>query len=706
VSPGQIDASESICAGVLLAGRYSILREIGHGGMGRVLAAYDHQLARKVAIKVLLNDGALTSPSTSANERLLREARALARLNHPNVVAIYDVTNVGRNLILAMEYIEGPTLKQWLNDKSLSLSQRLDRIAEAGEGLHAAHEAGLIHRDFKPDNVLIDCDGHARVLDFGLVGVVEPTRSKNSRATESPTLTSWQGSKSERTNPGDVLGTPLYMAPEQHLGQPTDARTDCYAFCEVLFLAVYGIHPFENVRSDPEALVQAKLAATFAPVPHRKARQRIPGIDELLNRGLAADPDLRYATMRDVLNDLAGLRQNDLESRHSLALTAIGTLLACLLLLVGVPMARTDSPSICTNREALLQAAWNDDLANRLRLRITRASTNESERLWQHLKSSIDDFAGQWQVHYDETCESNRDQTPARSSRPQAEEIRRCLNEDLDHLRGVLHALIESPSSTPRNVLRAIEGLPTPKSCADEAGSRSEGILPRDPIARKEALERRQNLARVIGEHVVHRRVETLNKLDEIIAAGSASGDEALLSLVFSHYGKILYQESRYEEADRYYSKCILYGLAFRDHFSSAYAATFLIYLRGFILGQAAGAQEAKELAASLFAAAPHQTMVEADYHHHVGLLAYVRGDLDQSILEIEKAFAAVARDFGPRSFFSVPALIDLGAIRLDRGAYAESAAASQEAIDILESMQGPESERISLAYCNLAPNG
>ncbi len=219
-------------------GRYLVLEVLGSGGMGVVIAAYDPALDRKVALKLLHT---LRRENTGLRLRMEREARAMAKLSHPNVVTVHEVGEHDGDVFLVMEFIKGKDLRRWLVDRPADWRGVLEVFLQAGQGLAAAHRAGLIHRDFKPDNVFVGDDGRVRVGDFGLVrgwdalhdeaAVTQPHHES-----DTPGLA--------LTLTGEILGTPAYMAPEQFSGQPADARTDQFAFCVALWEAMYGRRPF------------------------------------------------------------------------------------------------------------------------------------------------------------------------------------------------------------------------------------------------------------------------------------------------------------------------------------------------------------------------------------------------------------------------------------------------------------------------------
>ncbi|MCY1071358.1 serine/threonine-protein kinase [Nannocystis sp. RBIL2] len=285
-------------------GRYRVLRVLGQGSAGVVHTAYDQTLDRVVALKTIRTD---RSTSTGVG-RFIREAKALARLSHPNIVHIYDVSTSGGQVFLAMEFIRGRTLRQHLADPGgAPCSDIVALFVAAGQGLAAVHRAGLVHRDFKPDNVMVGDDGRVHVLDFGLVRDAqgEPSQETGGRGVFDVDL----------TTTGCVLGTPAYMAPEQHRGGEADARSDVFSFCASLYEALYGQRPF--VADSYEALRAAMLEGTVRP----PTQSRVPAwLRDVVLRGLRADPTARWPAMEPLLAALAA----DLGARRRRWLRRIG----------------------------------------------------------------------------------------------------------------------------------------------------------------------------------------------------------------------------------------------------------------------------------------------------------------------------------------------------------------------------------------------
>jgi predicted Ser/Thr protein kinase len=265
-------------------GRYIIGERLGMGGMGVVYAARDPDLDREVAVKVLRSEFARSNPD--AAQRIAREAQAMARISHPNVVNVYDVGTLGDQVFVAMERINGKNLRAWLGAAPRTVAEILEVFIGAGRGLIAAHDAGIVHRDVKPDNVLVGDDGRARVTDFGL--------AYDHRLDEADVSTS--GSEGA-TRP--IVGTPSYMAPEQHAGGNADPRTDQFSFAVSLYEALYGKRPFSgNTR---EELAGAVIDGRVDAAPS----SRIPAsLRTILLRAMSTKPGDRFPTMADLLRAL------------------------------------------------------------------------------------------------------------------------------------------------------------------------------------------------------------------------------------------------------------------------------------------------------------------------------------------------------------------------------------------------------------------
>ncbi len=280
--PQEARPGELPIAGARL-GRYTILDELGRGAMATVYTAYDDQLDRKVAIKLIRNP----------NVRVQQEARAVARISHPNVVQIYEIGTFEGHDFIAMELIDGINLTTWQRARSRNIHDIIAMYAQAGRGLAAAHRAGLVHRDVKPDNVIVDSSGRPRVSDFGLAHVRDPAEDLE----HDPTLAS---ADDLATHDDPVVGTPAYMAPEQLLGGEVDARADQFGLCASLYEAVYGVRPYRG-GSIEELRASARAGVLQEPPPGATVP---PALRALLRRGLARNPADRWPSLAALLDQL------------------------------------------------------------------------------------------------------------------------------------------------------------------------------------------------------------------------------------------------------------------------------------------------------------------------------------------------------------------------------------------------------------------
>ncbi len=332
-----------------VAGRYRLTAILGSGAMGVVYRAFDPALGRAVALK------SLHVEDVHARDRFIREARAMARVSDPNVVQVFDVVRAPRSdrtgtcWLIAMELVDGVTLDRWLQTPR-SWTELRDTFMAAGRGLAAAHAAGLVHRDFKPANVIVGRDGRARVTDFGLSLCVEdrlPTLEEAGSSSSSLPI--------EVTCPGSVVGTPAYMAPEQHRGAPLTPATDQFAFCAALFEALYGARPFDG-RSCKELSEQKHRGQRC----EARGPRPVPAwLRRVVLRGLEVEPHRRFGSMSELLAALEGPK-----ARLRPLRTAV--LLACLGSSLGVAWTADDQSgeaagaSVSLGAEARASAASSD----------------------------------------------------------------------------------------------------------------------------------------------------------------------------------------------------------------------------------------------------------------------------------------------------------------------------------------------------------
>ncbi len=365
-------------------GRFAVVRFVGSGGMGRVFLAYDERLQRELAIKLLAG-----RRSKAAAERLLKEARALARLSHPNVVQVYEVGMHGDDPFIAMEYLRGSTLRHWQTETSTQPRHILDAYLQAGAGLQAAHEQGLVHRDFKPENVFIQAEPgriRARVIDFGLARLGEAT---SATSTELPT-----GEITSVTRSGTVLGTPMYMAPEQLRGEPGSPRSDQFSFCVALTEALWGAHPFSA-----DSLDGLRAAHLRPPIIPKDPADELPWLRPILTRGMAAKPEDRFGSMGSLLDALG---HDPLKRRRQVLVFGGG---AAAVVLLGVAAGRlTGSEPPCTGAKEAFDDVWSDGRKDSLAAAFHALEAGHAAQTWSRISPELDDFAQRWAQGHQDAC--------------------------------------------------------------------------------------------------------------------------------------------------------------------------------------------------------------------------------------------------------------------------------------------------------------
>jgi serine/threonine protein kinase len=342
-TPEPCAVSEGSLARGTKVGRYVIRSLVGRGAMGEVYRAHDPELGRKVAIKLMRARPADGGDAAEARARLAREARAMARLSHPNVIVVHDVGTFEDGVFIAMDLVDGVTVTFWLLAQTRTWQEVLRIFLEAGRGLAAAHDKDIVHHDFKPDNVMVGHDGQVRVMDFGLarelrgadhcetsdarggsvVTTVPMVAARKMRHTTRRvrTLSSQGGAAAPPVRgPGSgdsgAAGTPAYMSPEQFLGSRTDSRSDQFSFCVALFEGLYGLRPFAG-----KDLVQLRSNVFAGEVMPEPRRSHVPrAIRRVLLRGMSPHPGHRFPSMRALLQALQEAATPRPQRRWGLAL--------------------------------------------------------------------------------------------------------------------------------------------------------------------------------------------------------------------------------------------------------------------------------------------------------------------------------------------------------------------------------------------------
>jgi eukaryotic-like serine/threonine-protein kinase len=503
-------------------GRFEVRAEVGRGGMGIVYRAWDPQLRREVAVKRLRVRVLGRAETTELEARLVREARAMAALSHPNLLPIFDVGRADGDLFLAMEFVEGVTLREWL-EVARPWREVIEVFTAAGRGLAAAHAARLVHRDFKPSNVLLSHD-RVRVADFGLARPVDERggAAMTPRGTQDSLDSSTAGSHSTQlTRAGEVMGTPRYMAPEQYVGDVIGPAADQYAFCVALFEALVGRPAFD--ASGPE-LVQAKHALKLAPFADSPAP---PAVLRAVVRGLAPRPRDRFADMDELLRAIAAGAGAGSSKPIVVALAG-----AAAIAWIAWPSDQAALPVCGTS----IEDAWSVERREQVETALRRDAAPFAAVVATRTAERLDRWAMRWSAASEETCVEPDLASAEREARL------RCLAERKDELRVLVDALARGEVAA-NGAVQAAARLPRPDACRLGDGA---GAWPDDPTRAAEVAAIRDQLGR--GRALVHagKYVEAIAAFEPLVARAEAVDHPPTLARALRQLGEAYQRDGQF----------------------------------------------------------------------------------------------------------------------------------------------------------------
>ncbi|MBX7079240.1 MAG: protein kinase [Nannocystaceae bacterium] len=657
--------------------RYRLERPLGSGAMGEVWLAQDPELSREVAIKIVR---ASQGPrGQSLRERLVREAQSLARLSHPNVVQIFDVGTYRSaqgepSVFLVMELVDGETLAQWLT-RPRPWRAVLEAYRQAGAGLAAAHAVGLVHRDFKPTNVFMGRAtggrvGRVRVGDFGLarVGDAPAVAVPSPHGGAEELADTHEGNLTET---GAVVGTPLYMAPEQHRGETVDARSDQYAFCVSLYEALFRVRPFSG---DLAQVLRAKLDHSLATVP--AGTDVPPAVHDAVVRGLAPDPAQRWPTMTALLDALAPAGRR----RRPLWL-GLGT---ASLLLSGLALARVRGADACDGRDRVAHA-WGPTQRTEL------ASAVDS------LDGAVD--RGLLERALDAQADRLRDaEVAVCTAQPPAPAVARCVGAATAQFDATVQLLLGGSPAILRRAIAQIEALPDPTDCNDAQMSE----VPEVPESlRAREAELAESTARVRALAGAGLGAEAVALALQVREGAQALGPA----------GAHLVRQVTYELGYAY--DALGTPALAAENFSAAYFASIeagdrLVAMRAanYLAGQVAERGRHDEAAqwlrhADSAAAGLELSSVDRGRRHQmIAVVAGYRGDLELAKREFAQVLA-VCEQACPATHTT--ALSNLAVIAIREGDYEEALRLRQRAVDRAIEHDGADSVATAILRLGLA---
>ncbi|HKA89086.1 MAG TPA: serine/threonine-protein kinase [Haliangiales bacterium] len=667
-------------------GPFVVEKEVGAGGMGVVYAAHDPALDRKVAIKLLRPDLVAAEPRRA---RLLREAQALAKLTHPNVMTVYQVGTVHDQVFLAMEFVDGETLRDWLRRERPPFHDVVRAFVRAGRGLAAAHRAGLVHRDFKPENVLRGRDGRVLVTDFGLVGVAGSSHD-GADAVPSPSPSSSSPAPALHTpltQTGQVLGTPRYMAPEQHEGRAVDARADQFAFAVALYEALYGRPPFEG-RSLAE-LRRNVLAGNALPPPRGRAPRWIAGA---IARALAVEPDRRFPDMDALLDRLE--RGPLVTPRRAAAAAAIAAAAGVLVWALG-----RDPGEACRGAAAKLAGAWDPTVREHVRAAFAASGRPYAEDTFARVARAFDDYAAAWAAMRVDACRATavrHEQSSALMDLRMA-----CLDRRLGALRALGGVLARADAPVVDRAVAAAAGLDSLDGCADAAALAAAVAPPTGAVARDvDALRARLDEAQALLR--AGRTKEAYERLLALAADARGSSYRPLLADVLARLGGVQVEQGNAKAARATLEEAMAIAAEVKDDVRLADAQVFLLYLTGVKEAHPAEALAMRPAAEAAVRRAGGDDAMWAQLHQQVGNVMFADGKVAEAAAELGRALALREKARGPDSLDVARTLGALARVEVKDGKFDQARAHLIRAREIVAKVVGPDHADVGQLYTEL----
>jgi tetratricopeptide (TPR) repeat protein len=650
-----------------LANRYIVLDVIGQGGMGTVAAAYDTRLDRRVALKLLR--AREDQEGAQQQVRMLREAQAMARLSHPNVVAVYDAgTLEDGTVFISMELVEGQNLRQWRQQHERPWREVLAMYLEAGRGLAAAHDAGLVHRDFKPENVLVGKDGRARVTDFGLARI----------DAGAPVI----GQESE-PEAEMVIGTPGYMAPEVLLGEPVDARSDLFSFCVALYEALYQRPAF------PGDTINARWAAQregrFNPPP---AHSPVPAwVASVVQRGFLVAPEQRPASMRALI---AALEDDPEQRRRALLRVAGLSLGVCALAALAIAGWMKGHTRDCENLSQRLVGVWDAPLQEGVRQALVSTGLSYAPSTAERVQAALDGYASEWLRLRTDVCEAS----PGQDGQPQDLALLQvsCLERRRSQLGSLVKLLARGPDKEllPQAV-QVVQSLPPLSACMDAHALTTVVPLPAEPTARArtEALQ----------AQVDH--LETLwmaGKFPEGLELGATLQPQVealayapLRAQLLFHLGRLHGAFGDYARADTLLRQALAHAARAQDDVLLARTWNMLIWNAEVRLSRQIDVLELETVVLETAVERAGDDLARAESLHSLGGVLYKVGKFEQARTRFQQALILMEKALGPEHPFVAAMYNNIGITLSELGRYEEARTHYERALAIAQKALGAE---------------
>ena len=676
-------------------GRYITVKPLGLGGMSEVYSAYDPELDRRIALKLMRTDVYADSRIESNVTRLMKEAKAMAQLSHPNVISVYDVMKVDGQVVIAMEYISGGTLRSWLQAKPRSWQEIVEKFVLAGQGLAAAHAAKLVHRDFKPANVLVEKDGQVCVTDFGLVRGLDQEEDPN--PTKFPAFNiRWDESL---TKTGAYIGTPAYMSPEQLLGEKSDTRSDQFCFCVALFESLYEQRPFMGETA--EELKESVLSGEIAPVD--KSKEVPERLYDIIKQGLEVNPEDRYPSMEDLLEQLRHDPEEEVRKKRVLRNRRLGWI-AVILLSVVLPVGvwygmRYRTVQLCKASEEEFTGIWDNTTKPSVKGAFLATGKPYAQETWKRIEKAFDKYLTDWSLMRGKICEAKHIQGT------ESEELfdlrMTCLKDRKQELQALSKVFAIADSGVLKKAIQASLSLTGIDNCADEKALRAPYPPPKSIELKRRVDSIRERLAEVKALIKIGKYKQGLKLAQMLVKEARAVDYQPVQAQAMYWLANMLERAGKYKESETTLREAARLAGESRDGLLLVKTMTDLMWVVR-RQGRYEEALTTGRNAELMLSASGGDNLVRAKLLTHIGIVLQNQGEFDEALEYYQKSLAMRVKTLGPEHHNVTGSLLNIGSVFRSKGEYDKALEYYQKSLTIQEKTLGPEHPAVADSLLNI----
>ena len=680
-------------------GRYVVLDVVGMGGMGVVCTAYDPKLDRKVALKLLRRRLGRGARSSTGRARLVREAQALAKLSHPNIVTVHDVdTTPDGRIYMAMEFVQGRTITQWLAAVKPGWREILDVFGQAALGLAEAHAANITHRDFKPANVLIGEDGRVKVLDFGLAKSEsgnlstdsDDNRGEEPGAGEDIMQVVQSTGDMKLTMAGRIVGTPAYMSPEQRRGRPTGPPTDQFSFAVSLYEALYGKLPF---RSDAHSRDAARGRILDPP-----SDSEVPSwVFRAIKQALSPQPSDRFPSMQAFI---AALRADPARRRRKIALGVGGAVLIGGTTVFAVMAGEQPEGALCQGARARLEPVWSQERRAVVDASLRGTATAYAAYTAERVLENLDGYANTWVQARTSVCEATW--VHGEQSETTLDVRMHCLDQRQGELRALVAVLSDADAEVVEQAVSAVAALSDPSTCIT-AEAKVASSLPDDREARKAVLAAQARIDDAEALLRAGRYPVAQDVARESVGLAEATKHAPTVARAVFVQGLVLQTLDDYEAASARFKEAA--EIAARSNDPELETRALVAYVRvvGVHLHDQQRASGIAVAAKSALVRGGSPALLDSRLSLQLGSSALAAREVADAVDHLRQALDTAERAYPPGDVRFAELQVNLGIALAQRGDLVESETLFRWALDLRESKLGPMHPDVARVAQNLA---